>query len=362
MKILMLTDVNSAHSFKWISSLAGDDTEIHVFSLTPDKGLFSGMKNVMVTSFNLTKSEGEPGKITYLKALPRLKKLIRQIKPDILHAHYASSYGLLGALTGFKPFVISVWGSDVYDFPNKSFIHRKILKYNLKKATAILSTGHNMAKEISKYTNKEIQVISFGIDTNVFKPIKNEIEKESIVIGTVKTLEKIYGINYLIEAFSLAFAQNPDKNLKLLIVGGGSEMQNLKETAKNLSVSDNIEFTGPVGYSEVPLYHNKIDIFVAVSLQESFGVAVLEASSCEKPVVVSNVGGLPEIVENGVTGIIVPPESVEKTAEALNTLICNENLRKELGKNGRNRVIELYSWNKCVEKMKNIYTDLLLKA
>jgi len=83
-------------------------------------------------------------------------------------------------------------------------------------------------------------------------------------------------------------------------------------------------FTGKVPYNEVPKYQNMLTISVSVSDSESFGVAILEASACEKPVVVSNVGGLTEVVEDGVTGIIVPPRNPEKTAEAIEKLLLDK--------------------------------------
>ena len=119
---------------------------------------------------------------------------------DILHAHYASSYGLLGALANFHPFILSIWGADIFSFPKKSFLHRYIFNFNLRVADKILSTSQIMAKEIKKYTNKEIIVTPFGIDINTFKPgnkvdkIKGEFD---FIIGTIKGLEEIYGIEYL---------------------------------------------------------------------------------------------------------------------------------------------------------------------
>src|SRR5690606_14690363 len=116
----------------------------------------------------------------------------------ILHAHYATSYGLIGALSGFKPFVLSVWGADVYDFPRRSKLHKKLFQYNLKKADLILSTSEIMRNELKKYTAKEVLVTPFGVDTSVFCK-KDIAEKDNSVIniGTIKSLEEKYGIIYI---------------------------------------------------------------------------------------------------------------------------------------------------------------------
>ena len=274
---------------------------------------------------NVTMTEGLYGKFKYFEALPAVKRIIKNFKPDILHAHWATSYGLIGALTGFHPFILSVWGADVFDFPGKSILHRKIVEFNLRKADRILSTSEIMAKETLRYTDKPITVTPFGIDTGIFRSriVENIFERDSIVIGTIKTLEKKYGIDILINAFSIVKKNNPGLKLKLLIVGGGSEEESLRQLTRDLNVDADTVFTGKIRYDDVVSYYNMLDVYVAVSVldSESFGVAVLEASACEKPVIVSDVGGLPEVVENGVTGIVVKVKDIDATAAAIERLI-----------------------------------------
>jgi len=364
MKLLLLSDPNAVHTIKWAKSLAQNGIEILIFGLgNLDVKDYEGVSNIQIITLNqnITRNEGSLFKLKYLKALPLLKKIIKDFKPDIIHAHYASSYGLIGALSGYHPFILSVWGSDVFSFPLKSPFHKMLLKYNLKRADKILSTSYVMAKETKKYTTKDIEVTPFGIDLEQFKPmeVENLFDKNDIVIGTVKTLEEKYGIEYLIRAFKIVCDKYPELALKLLIVGGGSLENKLKKLAKELKIDDKTVFTGKVPFKDVPKYQNMLSLSVFVSDSESFGVAVIEASACEKPVIVSNVGGLPEVVEDGITGIIVPSRNPQKTAEAIEKLILNESLRKQMGKNGRERVKKLYNWDDNVKQMIKIYNDLL---
>ena len=95
-------------------------------------------------------NEPNPGvtfsqKILYFRFLPKLKLILKRFKPDILHAHYASSYGLIGALSNYRPFIVSVWGSDIYSFPKEGLLKRKILQFVLKKSDVICSTSYAMA-------------------------------------------------------------------------------------------------------------------------------------------------------------------------------------------------------------------------
>jgi glycosyltransferase involved in cell wall biosynthesis len=363
MKLLLLSDPNSVHTIKWAKSLAQNNIKIIIFGLgdliVKD---YDNIENIEIKTLNkfIPKNEGALSKIKYLKSLPIVKEIIKEFKPDLVHSHYASSYGLVGALSGFSPFILSVWGSDVFSFPNKSFFHKAILKYNLKKANKILSTSHIMAKETNLYINQEIEVTPFGIDIQQFQPqyTKEELfDKDDIVIGTVKTLEDKYGIEYLIKAFKILSDKYQELPLKLLIVGSGSLDKELKNLTKELKISSKTIFTGNIPFTEVPKYHNMLS--VSVSNSESFGVAIIEASSCAKPVVVSNVGGLPEVVENGVSGFVVEARNPQKTANAIEKLIFDDELRIQIGNNGRDRVKRLYNWDDNVKQMINIYKDIL---
>jgi glycosyltransferase involved in cell wall biosynthesis len=369
MRILLLADPSSSHTIKWARSLADHGLEICICGLSQsDKSLYKNHPNIQTYSFGFDASIvranlGSLSKLRYLKILPEVKRLIRSFTPDIVHAHFATSYGLIGALAGFQPFVLSVWGADIFDFPHRSFLHKALIKHNLKKANKILSTSHIMAQEIGKYTTKAVEVTPFGIDLNLFKPrlVKSLLGENDIVIGTIKTLEPKYGLEYLIKTFKILKDNHTALPLKLLIVGGGAQEQDLINLAKKLQVENDTIFTGRVSYDQISNYHNMLSIFVALSIldSESFGVAVIEASACEKPVVVSNVGGLSEVVENEITGFIVPPRNPEQAAQAIEKLICNKELRVKMGQAGRERVKSLYNWDDNVRQMIGIYEGVL---
>ena len=237
-----------------------------------------------------------------------------------------------------------------------------MIEYSLRKADKILSTSRAMAAQTKKFTEKEIEVTPFGIDVDKFKPQKNEsvFGPDDLVIGTIKTLEKKYGVEYLIRTFKLVKEKLPAAKLKLLIVGGGSLTDSLKELVNELNLEEDTIFTGFINPDEIPKYHNMLDVYVSLSTEdsESFGVAVLEASACEKPVVVSRMGGLPEVVEENVTGFVVQNKNIQEAAEVLIKLISDKNLREKIGKAGRERVIKYYNWNDNVTQMIKIYNQL----
>lgn len=370
MKVLLLADVGSPHTIKWAKGLYDKGIDISIFSMTDcDRLIYAEYPKIKLHLYPfpnelMQKPDGYFAKLQYLRVVRRLRAVMEQYRPDLIHAHYASSYGLIGALVNFHPYIISVWGSDVYDFPHKSVFHKMLLKYNFSKADKILSTSHIMAKEISLYTDKLVEVTAFGIDLDIFKPqvVENLFDENDIVIGTVKTLEEKYGIEYLIKAFAIVKNRHRELPLKLLIVGGGSQAELLGDLVITLDLCKDTIFTGKVPYIKVPQYHNMLSVSVSVSVSnsESFGVAVIEASACGKPVIVSNVGGLPEVVEAGITGVIVEPRNPEQTAKAIELLVMNKQLRMQMGDNGRKRVWDLYNWANNVEQMVAIYSKVLI--
>jgi glycosyltransferase involved in cell wall biosynthesis len=367
MKALLLAAPNSAHTEKWAKSLAQNGLQVYVFGLSAyDCSIYRNSQNIQVDTLGFEVSstqsgEGVVSKLKYFRALPRVKKIIRDFNPDILHAHFASSYGLIAALSGFNPYIIYVWGDDILYFPQKSLLHKALIKYTLTKADRVLATSKMMVRETQKYASGEIGEIPFGIDVNVFKPqqVDSLLEKDDIVIGTIKGLDQQYGIEYLIRAFKILKDKYQTLPLKLMIAGDGPLEKNLKELVQTLNLGKSTLFTGRVSYNQVPQYHNMLSIYVALSVSESFGVAILEASACNKPVVVSDVGGLPEVVEDGVTGFIVPARDADQAAAAIERLIFDEPLRQKMGQAGRARVKKLYNWDTNVKEMINIYQDVL---
>ena len=349
-RILLLGDINSIHLQKWILGLK-NDFEITVFSLDPIEAKIAGLENVQIYS-NEKKTTNRKGKLAYLKSLKRFKKLHREVNPDFVHAHYASSYGLLGALLKPKRFFISVWGSDVYEFPKRSFIHKAVFKWVINKTSKLFSTSKSMKIELQKYTSKDINVIPFGIDLSLFKEPEKKNQDKTFVIGTIKSLEKIYGIDILLNAFSEFRKKVP--NSKCIIYGKGTEENGLKELAQKLNIESDVEFKGFIVNNEVPKAISQLDVFCVLSRQESFGVAAVEASACGVPIVAANVGGLPEVVIDNETGFIVEHD-IEQIVNKLFELYSNSELRIKMGQNGNSFVSNHYDWKENVETMKSFY-------
>ncbi len=365
MKILLLSDTNSEHTEKWARGLADTGMEIGLFSF--NKSSYEWTNHPRITVFfepdHSINADSLLTKLSYLKYVRVLKKIIKHFQPDILHAHYASSYGLIGALCRFHPFVLSVWGKDVYDFPKRSAMHRKLLQHNLKKADLLLSTSHIMREEIAHYTSKPVEVMPFGVDTKVFrKQTVHEDHKQLLHVGTIKPIEEKYGIEYIIEAAQML--KQDDKKIRYYLVGPGGNLQHYKDLIASKGLESSFEVTGRIPFSRIQDYHNLLDIFLNVSIDdsESFGVATVEAMACEKPVIVSDVGGLKEVVRGGEYGVVVKRKDARALADAIQKLADDPQACASLGKKAREHVLLHYDWDHNLEAMSGLYHSLLTPA
>ncbi len=133
----------------------------------------------------------------------------------------------------------------------------------------------------------------------------------------------------------------------------------LKDLSVKKGLSDKVKFTGRVKAEEVPVYQNMLDVYVTLSDSESFGVAAIEASACAKPVVVSNASGFTEVIEDNVTGIIVPKGDTNAAANAIEKIILDKALATSLGTEGRKRVERLYNWEANLKDTVNLYNTII---
>ena len=361
MKLCYLADAQSSHTKKWVTFFANKGYEVHLISFREaeiSNIIFHSIDKFFATRI---RSEGSSfSKIGYFFYLNTFKNLIQDIAPDILHAHWATSYGLMGAYSGYHPYVLSAWGSDIFDFPHRSLLHKKVLEYVINKADFLTATSKALSRETQLYLKKDTPIyeIPFGVDLTHFKP-KNRRGDERITIGIVKSLEEKYGLEYLIRAFAKLLEANPQ--LHLMIAGGGSEESSLKQLCRVLHIESRVRFLGFVEHENVPDILNVIDIFVVPSISESFGVAAVEAAACQLPVIASEIGGLPEVVIDSKTGFLVPPKNPDAIAEKIALLIENIELRKSMGEAARKFVEEHYNWEENAREMERLYIRAIEK-
>lgn len=347
-QVIFLANATSIHTRRWVKELS----EIAALTvLSFEKAEVDGARVVFLRS--PTSGFGR-----YLWGMPTVLRTIRETRPLLVHAHYAGGYGLMGALAGFHPFMMSIWGSDIYVTPKQSKVHRELLIFILKAADIVCSTSRAMATEAVRYVNREYFITPFGVDCSTYKPCEKEDAENLITIGTIKKLDLLYGVDRLLKAFALLKSDLPTIELRLLLVGDGPERKSLERLASFLGIAEYVEFYGEARQSEVPELLRRMSVFVALSRSESFGVAILEASASGIPVVVSDAGGLPEVVVDGETGFVIENGDPSVAAIAIKKLVLGPHLRRQMGEAGRRFVLSRYSAGLTGEVMKCIYKQI----
>jgi L-malate glycosyltransferase len=182
------------------------------------------------------------------------------------------------------------------------------------------------------------------------------IDSETCLIGTVGRLTPVKGIPYLLDAARILLRQGA--NVKVLVVGDGSIRQDLLAQAGSLGVSERIVFLGHREDTDVLL--QALDIFVLPSLSEGIPMALLEAMAASRPIVASRVGGVPEIIENGVDGYLVEPMDVDNLAERCRRLIESPDVARKMGEQGRKRVEREFSATAMADRVVSFYKELLM--
>lgn len=203
--------------------------------------------------------------------------------------------------------------------------------------------------EAFRLSEDKVKVVPHGVDISRFTAKEKESECNKLLF--LGGLEERKGIRYLIEALSSVTKMHSD--VELVLVGSGTQELELKELTRKLNLEKRVKFAGYV--DALNDYYNSADIFVFPSLKEGFGMALVEAMASGLPVISTNTSAIPEVVGNA--GILVEPRNSEALREAIITLIEDAGLRKELGRKGRKRVEENFTWDKVASKMLRIYEE-----
>lgn len=360
MKLCFLAGANSIHSKRWIKYFADKGHEVHWLSL--GIGIDEVIDN---TEFYLIKKF--PLKVLRpLFYAISVKKILNKIKPDILDVHQVWIDGIVGALSGFHPLIITPWGSDVLIAP-KSKLKKPLIKFALKKADLITCDGENTKEAIVDLgiNPQKIRRICFGVDIKKFKPepkdenLKSKLKvANSPIVISLRGLEPLYDLGTLIKAIPLILKEVP--NTKFIIAGDGVQKNELINLAQYLNAFDSIKFTGKIPNEEMPKYLNLADIYVSTSLSESgLAASTAEAMACELPVINTNTGDIELWIKNGEGGFVIPVKKPEILAKKIIYLLRNDEERMKFGKVNRKIIEERNNYYREMDKMENIYKNLV---
>ena len=300
----------------------------------------------------------------YLARISCIRALSKSaINFSLIHAHFLDN-GFIGAALknlSSKPLIVTAHGYDVYDLPFRDSWYETLARYVLDKADQVITVSRFNQEKLSSIgvSSNKLHVIPNGYDEKLFKPMPLCEARKNLglppgkkILLSVGSLEDAKGHAYLVDAMRIVLKNRND--VILIIVGSGFLKERLHKKAKELGLDGKMLFVGEKRHNEIPIWMNASDLFVLPSLSEGFPTVIPEVMACGKPIIGTQVGGVPEAISHRDLGILVNPGDAEVLASSI---------LEALDRKWRPEIIlhyaKRYSWNSLVKQILQVYQEVL---
>ena len=305
-----------------------------------------------------------------------------QEKYDIIHAHYIFPTGIIGCLASIirkSKLIITIHSS--LEPHCKSYISKKSIQYSLHKASHIITVGQSVANELIRdflVNPSKISLVDMGVDTDLFQPVPIKkarellgLPKEKTILICVGNLIWRKGFHFLLS--SMGNYPEVFRNILTIIIGGGPLYATLQNLVKQYHLSEQVHFAGVMDKKKIPLWLSAADYLVHPSLDEGFGLAIVEAMSCEKIVIASPVGGVIDFLQDGVNGYFIKPWNcgvrsewenwldeinVKSLAESINYVLSIPERQKKIVRKNARMTAEGHDIHLQASKVKSLYSQI----
>lgn len=302
-------------------------------------------------------------------AIAKLRHVIKNYDIDVVHYHSSYPESIVTKYIKDVPVIFTAHESGFLEMASKEQFKNK-MKNRLSHPDIIIGPSQELAHVPTKFgvTENKTVFISNGVDIDKFSPgikgnrirEKYKIKDHEVIVLCPRRLAPKNGVIYLVKAIPQIIAIN--ENIKFMIVGEGGfkkERTEMEDLLTDISLRNKVIFTGDIPNHEMPEFFAASDIVVLPSLMEATSIAGLEAMASSKPLIGTTVGGIPHIIEDNVTGILVPPRNSEALASSILFLVQNEDQREFMGLNARKKAEAEFSWDIIAKKTLQVYERLL---
>ena len=354
-KLCLIGNIQSSQNQSLCNYFVKKDYEVHFITIKP--GNTKGTKTYLLTDSSFTPWY-------FIKSLYKIKKIIQKIKPNIVHGQDLVFAGIWAYLSGFRPYVVTTWGSDVMNYDKFIKTEKYLIRKTLQKADLVTVSSEALQKQAEKIglIKNKARMIHFGIDLDIFrkKLLKSTRQPMDKIIFCPRTIGPIYNIDILILAF--ATIAEKDKNIRLALLENIADENYLLEIEKLIikyNLVDKVIFWTKVDNRRMVDYYNQAEVIVSISSSDGCSVSFLEAMACEKKIVATD---LPYIQEwkNGKNLWQVPVRNVEATIIAISGALRYPLSKwQKLGEANRRMVAEKAEINNNFEKLNKFYQSLI---
>ncbi|MFA6169606.1 MAG: glycosyltransferase family 4 protein [Candidatus Margulisiibacteriota bacterium] len=299
----------------------------------------------------------------------RARKIIRELRPDILQAFYIGFGGYVGIFTGFHPFMICTGGADIMFFPRKFMLHRLMTRYVLKRADFIVhpsEESNQLAIKLGAPAERTAYQ-HFGVDLALFNPKVDPgplldrlgLRGRPVILSTRGLYDQYYNISGLLKAFALVVSAVPTARL-ILKYYSAPEINKFEDLAKTLGIYDKIIWVGKSEYESMGQYYRCAEVYVSLSYTDSGSLSMLEAMACGTTPVVSDLPNIREWIKPGWNGYLLKPDDVQGAAAAIIKVISDRAERTLYGERNVKLIEERADQNKCYRNLEKIAYGLVV--
>jgi sugar transferase (PEP-CTERM/EpsH1 system associated) len=341
------------------NSLEPTRFESSVISLATPDPRQNNLQTTRVRLVALHKPEGNHPAVIY-----HLYRALRALRPHIVQTHNWGTLleGIIAAKCAGVPLVIHAEHGTIQGSWGRLAMQRFLWR-RVHKVLCVSQAHRQRLAEAVGFPSDRLMPILNGVDINAFTPRPADkeairadmgLELDPLYIGTVGNLRPVKNQTLLLQAAQQVCAKH--HQVRVVIIGDGPLREQLMRTAEELGIHKQVRLLG--ARAEIPDLLNALDIFVLPSLSEGLPMSILEAMACGLPVVATSVGGVPEVVVDGETGLLVPSQDVWQLVGALETLVQQATTRLKLGQQGRQRAVEYFSLPRMVHEYQTLYESL----
>lgn len=353
MRLLIAGDIRAVHLLRYAEYFESKGHKVATLSLEKS-GDFTADYQIRASRL--------PQFLKYPLALKRFQNAITDFKPDLLNCHFIPNYGLLGAMSRFRPLAVNVWGSDVLISADNSWFHRKRVKHVLSRSDVIITDAGMLTGQVKKLADRDKQIITvpFGIERSILDSGRQaeSSDSDSVILISTRQLEPLYMVSDLLEAVSIL----PERMVKkTIIVGGGSQGDDLRQAVTELGLKE-IEFTGRVPHKQVFDELHRADIYVSCSRSDSTSVSLLEAMASGLFPVVSDIEGNREWIEHGQNGLLFDVGDIEALARMIRWAAENPSLRQRARKHNFDLIEKNALWENNMASVEEEFERLAGKT
>jgi glycosyltransferase involved in cell wall biosynthesis len=305
-------------------------------------------------------------RLAFWRCFGLFRRALREFPPDVVHAGWVTTCGLMSALSGFRPFLLMPWGSDVL-LAHRSTRAQMKLKWVAHRAQRItcdcLAVKERLVADV-KYPEEKILVAPWGIDLHRFRPHPQEAselrstlgwEDKKILIMT-RSFEPVYGIEHFLASLPEVLRREPET--RVILVGRGSLEPKLHGMVEALGLRGCVHFAGFVPNPALPYYLSAADVYVSSSLSDGTSLSLLEGMACALPVVVTDVPANLEWIQDGFNGYVAPRQNSHALAECLVKMLQQEEVRCAMGQRNFHIAQERANWDENFRKIEGLYAAM----